>query len=290
MGQKASNVFTPEKQDQGGQLGGNVYTGNGGASQDALGYYGAGGTSGPTANDRKAFDVLGGVSGYNYQTPQVVAGLGDKVLDRADQGNANIRDWSIKNAKRKSANEWYKSQQDLQSVTSQLADASGNLANGSGFYDFLDLIARRDDQQDVEVLNTARDNENAIWSDFWEALQANNNSRNNMYVDAQEAMRNVAADYVAQGNSIHPDLVQGMVDGGNHTLKLPDWLNSDGWAENRFRDPVNPTMNDFFRPANDAGSATKNGLVDREPNTTNQPAANQSYWDRMRAGYRRRNQ
>lgn len=258
------------------------------STSGSRGGYGSGG-SGPTDKDKKAQANLGGISGFNFQTPQIMSDLGDKAMDISDTGNANIRDYAINNAKRKSASEWYKSQQDLQSVTSQLADASGNLVNGSGFLDFLDLIARKDDQQDVEILNSARDNENSIWQDFYEALQQNNNARNQMYIDAQEAMRNVGADYAAQSNNIHPDLANGLIDAANHNLTLPDWLNSDGYAENKFRDAVSPEMQDFFRPAMDAQTATDNGL-DREPTTANQASANKSYWDRMRSGYGRRNQ
>lgn len=251
---------------------------------------GYGGSSGPSATEKQAQANLGGISGYNFQTPQLMADLGDKALDIGDRGNANIRDLAINNARRKSSSDWYKTQQDLQSVTSQLADASGNLMNGSGFLDFLDLIARRDDQQDVEILNTAHDNENALWSDYYEALQQNINSRNQMYIDAQEAMRGVAADYVAQSNSIHPDTASSMVDANGHTLKLPDWLQSDNYAEGKLRQEVNPTMQDFFRPAMDAQTATDKDLVDREPKTANQASTNRSYWDRMRSGYGRRNQ
>lgn len=258
--------------------------GNGGSNG------GGGGSSGPTDDDRKAQANLGGISGFNFQTPQIMINLGDKSMDISDRGNANIRDYALKNSKRKSTNEWYKGQQDLQSVTSQLADASGNLANGSGFLDFLDLIARRDDQQDVEVLNTAHENESAIWQDFYEAAQQNINARNQMYIDAQEAMRSVGADYVAQSNNIHPDLASGMIDSGNHTLNLPGWLNSDNFAESRFRQEVQPVMQDFFRPANDADTATRRGLIDREPTTVNEASTNSSYWDRMRSGYGRRNQ
>lgn len=251
---------------------------------------GGGGGGGASGKEKKAQENLGGIAGFNFETPQIMVGLGNKAMDIGDKGNANIRDYSIANAKRKSTNEWYKSQQDLQSVTSQLSDASGNAMNGSGFYDFLDLIARRDDQQDNEVLNAAHENESAIWGDFYEGMQQNINSRNQMYIDAQEAMRNVGADYAAQSNNINPNLAASLFDNKNHTLKLPEWLNSDGYAEKLFRDAVQPELQDFFRPEMDADKATKNGLIDREPTTVNKSSTNMSYWDRMRKGYGRRNQ
>lgn len=259
-------------------------------SSGSSGGSGYGGGGGASSEEKQAQANLGGVSGFNFQTPQLMVTLGDKAIDIGDQGSANIRNYSLSNAKRKATNEWYKGQQDLQSVTSQLADASGNMANGSAFYDFLDLIARRDDQQDAEVLNTAHENESAIWGDFYEAQQQNINARNQMYIDAQEAMRNVGADYVAQSNSIKPELAANMVDANGHTLNLPDWLKSDGYAEERFRDAVQPELQDFYRPAMDALTATSSKKVDREPTTVNKASTNQSYWERMRSGYGRRNQ
>lgn len=253
-------------------------------------YYGGGGYGSGGAKAKEAFNNLGAISGYNFQTPQLSYELSSEVLDKADEGNKNLTTLAVNNARRKAANDWYKSQQDLQSVTSQLTDASGTAMNGSNFYDMLDLIARRDDQADVEVLNTARSNEDAINQDYWEAMQSNINARNSAAVDAQEAMRNVAADYAAQGNNIDPDMVKDMMDNENHTLKPPDWLQSDDWAKNKFKDPVNPEMADFVRPAMTADTATKEKLVDREPTSVNSGSANKSYWQRMREGYNRRNQ
>lgn len=290
MGEKiqgASN-FSPNRNNTGASNFGSLNS----DTNSSNGYGGSGGGSGgsTSSNEKQAQANLGGVAGYNYQTPQLMVTLGDKAMDIGDKGSSNILNYSIANAKRKATNEWYKGQQDLQSVTSQLADASGNMNNGSAFYDFLDLIARRDDQQDAEVLNAAHENESALWGDYYEAQQQNINARNQMYIDAQEAMRNVAADYVAQSNNINPDLATSMVDTNNHTITLPDWLQSDGYAEERFRDAVQPELQDFYRPAMDALTATNSNKVDREPTTTNRASANQSYWERMRNGYGRRNQ
>lgn len=262
-----------------------------GLSNNSGSSYGGGyGSGGNSAREKSAIDNLGAISGFNYQTPQLTYDLGSKALDIADEGNKNLTALAIDNSRRKATNDWYKAQQDLQSVTSQLTDASGNALRGSNLYDLMDLVARRDDQADVDVLNTAHDNENAINQDYWEAIQSNINARNNTAVDTQEALRSVAADYAAQGNNINPDMIKDIMDTENHTLKLPDWLNSDNWAEERFKEAVNPQIADFFRPAMTADTATKEGLVDRESTTTNSSSTNKSYWQRMREGYHRRNQ
>lgn len=250
---------------------------------------GSGGSSGPTDEQKKAYDNLSAISGFNFQTPQNTYQLGSKALDIADKGNENIANFAVLNTKQKGTNDWYKQRQDLQSVVSQLSDASGNMFYGSGIEDFMDLYARKDDQNTVETLNTERDNQNSINQDYYEALQANINARNNAAIDAEEAMRGVAADYAAQGNNIHPDLAAGMMDTTNHTLKLPDWMNTD-FASGKFQQAVTPEMLDYVRPTMDAQTATDENKVDRVPTTANTASTNQSYWQRLRNGYNRRNQ
>lgn len=262
-------------------------TWNNGSSNGSLGYYGNGGTSGPTANDRKAFDALGSITGFNFQTPQLMNDLNNQRLDINDKGLDNLKNFDTATARRKATNEWYKTQQDLQSVVSQLADASGNMMYGSGKHDFLNLVARADDQKDVEILNTAHENEDAIERDYQEAMQQNINARNEMAMETEQAMRNVAADYLAQGNSIHPDLVGQYLNTKDHTVNLPDWLKTDNFAKDRFRDAVNPEFSDLYRPAMDAQTATNRGLVNRNAGVNN-ASANSSYWQRMRKGYQRR--
>lgn len=269
-------------------LSGNGSSGNGSGIYGS-GSGGGGGSKDPTEEQKKAFNNLGAISGFNLETPKNTYNLGNEVLDVADKGNENIANFAINNAKRKATNEWYKQRQDLQSVVNQLTDSAGNMLYGSGIRDFMDLYARKDDQNNIETLNTERDNINSINQDRYEALQANINARNNTAVDAEESLRSVAADYAAQGNNIHPDLVKDYLDTDNHTLKLPDWMKTD-FARDNFQQAVNPEMLDFIRPSMDAQTATNKKLVDRVPTTANASSTNQSYWQRLRNGYNRRNQ
>lgn len=262
---------------------------NGYPSGGGGGYGGGGASSGPSAEQVKGQQNLGGISGYNFETPGLMYDYGSQTFDEADKFLGLQRDEMFKRSKRKAGNEWYKQQQNLQSVASQLSDASANAMNGSFLYDFWDLLARRDDQDDVAVLNEMRENMDNALSDYWEGIQANINARNDLAMDTEQSRRDVFADYVAQSNNIHPDLAEDMIDREGHTLNEPDWLKTDFFKEH-FRKAAQPTSTDLFRPANTADTANEQRLIDKDRSSMHSSAANSDYWTRARMGYGRRGQ
>lgn len=280
-------IFTGNKNKPPKPSGGGNGSNKNDTAASGSGGYGVGGGGG--ADEKQAADNLAAVTGFNFQTPKNVYDNTNKVLDTSNEGNKNIADWTIRNDRQQATNDWYKQRQDLQSVVSHLSDSSGNMFYGSGLEDFMDLYARKDDQNNVETLNTEKKNEASVMQDYYEALQANINASNTAAIDSEESMRNVAADYVAQLNNIKPDLAKDYIDSDNKNLNLPDWLNVN-FVEDRLEGPVNPEMLDFIRPSMDAQTATNKKLVDRVPITANASSTNQSYWQRLRNGYNRRNQ
>ena len=271
------------------------YGNQGGSSQSstngASGGYGGGGggSTGPTDEQKRAQGNLGGIAGYNAQTSLNSAGQADRVYDISDQQNANMRALSTTQAKRNAGNDWYTQQQKLQNVTAQLADASGNAMNGSFLYDFWDAVARKDDMDDVAVLNQMRQNINEIDKDYWEAIMATNNGRNEMYMDTERDLREIAADYAAQSNNIHPDLANGLIDAEGHTITPPSWLQTSYFDEH-VRGPITPDEVSLFRPENAAATAEREGLTNKDTSSQHASSGNMDYWTRMHQGYGRRTQ
>lgn len=273
-----------------GSYGGGSYGGGGG---------GGGGSSEPTDEQKKAKDNLGAIVGYNADTLKNKAKQGDKAFDIADEQSKLQRLTQTKQNKRNAGNDWYTRQQKLQSVTNWLADASGNAMYGSFYNDLNDLIARQDDMDDVEVLNQMRENQNQIDNDYYDALMANNNSRNELYMDTETGLRELAADYAAQANNIHPDLVDGIIDTDNHTLKIPngsknkdsdlDFLNT-AYFDSHVRKAVEPELQGLYRPADAASTAYKKGQANRSNTSQYSDSGNTDYWSRVRQGYQRRSQ
>ena len=248
---------------------------------------GGGGYSGPSAEQQKAAANLGAVVGYNAQTLLNAAGQGDSIFDISDLQNKNLRDQQVKQGHRNAGDEWFANQQRLQNVTSQLREAQGNALRGSNLYDMMDLIGRKDDMDDVEVLNNMRENFDTAYNDYWKALMATNNSRNELYMDTEKDLRQLAADYVAQMNSIHPGTADSLVDTKNHTLKIPDWLQTTYFDEHK-REALTPDEYGFTRPDNAQQQVFGIDQTKRYNAPQTQSAGDQDYWSRMYSGYERR--
>lgn len=262
----------------------NNYNGYGGYG----GYGGGGGSSAPNQQQKDAQGNLGGVAGYNAETAKGKAANTDKIHDINDEQNKSKFDLAVAQVGSKAAGDWYTQQQKMQNSVSQLADASGNAMYGSFYDDFNDLVAIKDDMDDVELLKTQRENANKAAEEYYAALMASNNARNELYADTEESLRSIVSDYAAQSNNIHPDLAKDIIDAKGHTLNAPDWLKPDYFSEH-VRDAIVPEGTPLYRLANDAITADREGLISRESDST-KAAGNTDYWSRMRSGYNRRGQ
>lgn len=250
---------------------------------------GGGGSTGPTDEQRRAAGNLGGITAYNAATITGKAGQGNRAYDIADKQNAAMRDIQTKQNKQSAGSDWYAQQQKLQSVNSQLADAAGNAMYGSFSYDLADAIARKDDMDDVAVLSQQRQNQNQIDNDYYEAIMATTNSRNELALDTEASLRELASDYAAQLNNIHPDLANGVIDSKGRTINVPEWLKTS-YFDDHLRQPVQPETQGLYRPPNAAADAVSKELVDKEQDSFYSDSGNDDYWSRMRRGYRRRTQ
>lgn len=246
-------------------------------------------SSGPTDKERKAADNLAGIVGWNADTVRGAYDNANKVYDVADEQSKNLQAVQTKQNKKTATNDWYAQQQKLQSSVAALSDNMGNSANGSSIYDFWDMIARKDDMDDASTLDTMRKNQNTIDNAYYEAVMQNNNSRNDQAMQTEKNLREIGGDYAAQMNSISPDMVEenNLIDGENHTLNLPDWLNTSFFDEH-VRDAIVPEDQGFYRPDNAASDNWAQYLLTGQRNTAS--SASPGYRDRLVQGYQRRTQ
>lgn len=269
---------------------GTQYGGSGsgyGSGSGGGGGGGGGSSSGPTPEQQKAAANLGGIVGWNQQTLLNAAKQADTIFDISDQQNENMRNIETIQNRRNAGNDWYTQQQKLQSVTQQLRDAGGNAYNGSALYDLWDMIARKDDMDDVETLNTLRENLNTVDNDYFNAIMATLNARNEQYMQTESNLRELMGDYAAQLNNIHPDLAAPVIDTANHTLIPPSWITTS-YFDGHVRQAIEPTEQELVRPDNAASENWSRGLVTGQRN--NNQSGNNSYWSRMMNGYDRRTQ
>ena len=281
-GQTAGDVVTPANQNGSDDGGDETWYGGGGS-----GGSGGGGGGDVSDEEQQAFDVLGGVAGFNQDTLTGNDENANKVYDIADEQSENLWRAQTKQNRRQAGNDWFTNQQNLQAVTAALTDRSGNAMNGSYVYDLWDLIARKDDQDDASVLDAMRENQDQLNASYFEALASNNNGRNEQAMKTEASLRELASDYIAQGNNINPELVEDYVDAENHDLEIPDWLEID-WFDDHLSEAVEPEEQGFYRPDDAVEEARRKGLL--KPVRNSASSANRSYRDKLFGAYSRRNQ
>ena len=252
-------------------------------------YYGyggiGGGDTGPSQNQKDAAANLGAIVGENADN------LRDKFdnvmnnLDIADEQNQRLRDSNVLVARQGAGSDWFRQHLKLQRVASALNDRSGNATRGSFLYDYRDLLGAADDMIDAETLDTQRENVNQSLLGYYEALAQNVNARNEMAADTESGLRELYADYLAQLNNIHPDLVADKLDTKNHSVKPVDWLSTDFYGSH-VTQAATPETQDLYRPDRANTAAVEGGT--RGTDTSRASSAYRSYWDRMDRGYDQR--
>lgn len=242
--------------------------------------------SGPSDDQKKAFNNLGAITGYNKGTLENKYADTMDMLDISDQQNKNLRDVQKTQAKRKAGSEWFSQHKKLQDTVSQTMDAAGGALRGSFLLDYADLLGDQDDTIDEAVLRSLRENINSVDNSYFESLAQNINNRNEAAINTEEGLRELVADYMAQGNNIHPDLIQKYLDTNGHTIKTGDlgWLKADGFYEGHKKGAAKPDDFSFIRP--DMANKKASNLNTGGSNTSQSVSGD--YWQRMASGYNQR--
>lgn len=260
----------------GGSRGGGLYYGYGGIG---------GGNTGPSQNQKDAAANLGAIVGENADNLRDKFDNAMNNLDIADEQNKRLRDANILVARQGAGSDWFRQHLKLQRVASALNDRSGNATRGSFLYDYRDLLGAADDMIDAETLDTQRENVNQSMLGYFEALAQNVNARNEAAADTESGLRELYADYLAQLNNIHPDLVAGKLDTANHSVKPTDWLSTDFYGSH-VTQAATPETQGLYRPDRATTDAVEGGT--RQDDTSRASSAFRSYWDRMDRGYDQR--
>lgn len=275
------SIFSPTRKPaaetpSGSQPTGSTYSGGGGSSA----------SSGPSDEQNRAFGNLGAITGANKDTLENKYADTMDMLDVSDEQNRNLRDVQKIQAKRKAGDEWFSQHKKIQDVVSQVVDAAGQAMRGSFLLDYKDTLADQDDTIDEAVLRSMRENINSIDNSYFETLAQNINNRNEAAINTEEGLRELMADYIAQGNNIHPDLVQKYIDTAGHKIKGDDlgWLKADGFYEGHKKEAAKPDDFSFIRP--DMANHGAAGLDTGGSNISQSVSGD--YWQRMNSGYDQR--
>lgn len=298
---------------------------SGGSPYGSYGYggygyggYGSSGDTGPSDNQKNAALNLQPILAYNGETARGKAENARDAYDTADQGNMNRAAYDIATGHMKASNEWFSRLLKEQSVYDMLRTKMGNSRYGSNALQLNTDMNRVHDADAVEVLETQEENDRNIFSELTGQLQDNVNAFNEMALDTETSLKNMFADYAAQLNNIHPDLVNGEIDleayragkingdediddeGGDDTEKLidiesrtlnpVDWFPTSFYNENK-RGALSWQNDDYLghiRPDRATQSVESQKRFTRDSNPSSSAAANKRYWDTLTTTYGQR--
>jgi len=100
---------------------------------------------------------------------------------------------------------WQPNQQKEQSTLMALRNRMGNAAYGSGIQDLAEGMGRVDDMNDVELINTWKQNENAAYSNWFQANQSLIGDYNDQIASIEDEYSQFAADYSDQMSKLNRD-------------------------------------------------------------------------------------
>lgn len=239
-------------------------------------FYGGGYNAGHvTDREREAFDNLTAIAVYNRDTITGDLDKANTVYDIAEEQANLLAKKQYCDAAQKADGEWFAQHQRLQVVMHQINDQAGNLLTGSGMYDWFDLVAMKDDMDDVAVLVQFRENLETVYNQLANTIISITNSRNDAAREAHKALREIIADSAAQANNINPNLFEDP-SVTNWPFVLPDLFNDN------LRQAFKPLQEGLIRP--DLAIDLVQAIYERSVYETAM-SDNKAYNDAMLAGY-----
>lgn len=100
---------------------------------------------------------------------------------------------------------WQPNQQKEQSTLMALRNRMGNAAYGSGIQDLAEGMTRVDDMNDVELINAWKQNENAAYSNWYQANQSLVGDYNDQIASIEDEYSQFASDYADQMSKLNRD-------------------------------------------------------------------------------------
>lgn len=244
----------------------------GGGSYGGGGSSGGGGGGSAASSEQKKTQAQLTNTGKNYA--KRAGELGKITQKRADDLNdiANKRQADMdKNAQAQLANinqsmqannaaltenrrnimqnvQWQPNQQKQQSTLMALRNRMGNAAYGSSIQDLAEGMQRVDDMNDVELINTWKQNENNAYSNWYQANESLVNDYNDQIASINEQKSQFAADYADQMSKLRADFSDEM-----------SKLYSQYWSTMSNINPELATAANLKKAAKNAAGTSKTG-------------------------------
>lgn len=153
------------------------------------------------------------LSALTGKNAQIAKDKYDRAMDmyrESDKSIKAIADSQVDQAKRKAAQNWQAQQQKQLSALNMIANQSGTGQSGSYWNNVMQAYGLVDDMADVVALQAKKDAMHQAYVDEAEALQQNQNARNEIGLDTASSLDALLTDYVAQMSNLYPGFVSGI--------------------------------------------------------------------------------
>lgn len=208
----------------GGGSGSGYRSGSGGGS-------GGGGSasSGPTDAEKKAAANQTAIAKQNVKDVQAQLARQLANYDLADSQNKALWQTQLKQNSRKTSEDRFEAQRDLQSAALGLLASMGLAMNGSATGNFMNMMRTRNDKDNNTFWAQHQVNQDQATNTYNDSINQNVVARRDAMQSAEKAIRDITADWMANMSNINPELYKAQTSVGGDKSLAP----STAWDANK---------------------------------------------------------
>ena len=143
---------------------------------------------------------------YNARYKDIVSESQDQLNTITQQREANDSELAEIRRQNMQAVQWQPNQQKEQSTLAALRNRMGNAAYGSAIQDLAEGMQRVDDMNDVELINTWKQNDNSAYNNWYQADTSLIADYNDQITQIQDTLSNLRSDYRTDRSNIMKNL------------------------------------------------------------------------------------
>lgn len=202
-----------------------------------------------TERERRAARNQTAISSQNIRDVQNQLARQLSNYDFADRQNRSLADAQLAQNSRKTSEDRFEAQRNLQNSALGLLGSMGSAMNGSSTGNLMNMLRSRNDQENNTYWSQLQQNQDQVENAYNDSLNQNNVARRDAMQSAEKAIRDITADWRANMNNINPNLFKDQSTvGGNAALKP-----STAWKPGTVRANV-PAWSGYIVPDSEYGS------------------------------------
>lgn len=214
----------------GSRSGGGGYSSGGYRSSGGGGGGGGGGSSsGPTDAEKKAAANQTAIAKQNVRDVQAQLARQLANYDLADAQNKALWQTQLQQNSRKTSEDRFEAQRDLQSAALGLLASMGIAMNGSATGNFMNMMRSRNDKENNTFWAQHQVNQDQATNTYNDSLNQNVVARRDAMQSAEKAIKDITADWMANMNNINPELYKAQTSVGGDKALAP----STAWDANK---------------------------------------------------------